>query len=319
MSDRDLPRAVPPSRFAGLIHRLALATCAATFVLILFGGLVTGLGVGLSVPDWPTTFGHNMFLFPPSGMVGGVFYEHTHRLLGSLVGLLTVALAAMLWLCEGRRRLTGLGVAALLLVVLQGVLGGLRVVWLHDGLALVHGIVAQGFFALVVGLAVGSSDAWRGAAAEPPRSAPEGVRRLALATAGVAYLQVAFGAVLTHTGSRLDAHLGVAVLLSGLLLTLCRRILARREEWPLLARAAGWLHAVWGGQLLLGAAAYLVRFHAAEIALPPEIGLAVRVAHRLTGALLLGAAVAVAAWSYRVGPAASPTPTRERQAERVAA
>jgi heme a synthase len=80
-----------------MAHRLAVAALAATAVLIVLGGLVTNTGAALAVPDWPSTFGHNMFLFPWSRMVGGVFYEHSHRLAGALVGLLTVALAAALW------------------------------------------------------------------------------------------------------------------------------------------------------------------------------------------------------------------------------
>jgi cytochrome c oxidase assembly protein subunit 15 len=109
-----------------LAHRLAVSTAAATVVLIVFGGLVTNTGAALAVPDWPSTFGHNMFLFPWSGMVGGVFYEHTHRLLGALVGLLTVALAATLWPRGGRLRV--LGLVALGVVIAQGVIGGLRVI-----------------------------------------------------------------------------------------------------------------------------------------------------------------------------------------------
>ena len=146
-------------------HRLAVLTAGATLVLIVAGGLVTNTGAALAVPDWPTTFGHNMFLFPWSEMVGGVFYEHSHRLLGALVGLLTLGLAAALWLGEARRWVRGLGLLAALLVAAQGVLGGLRVLWLRETLAIVHGCVAQAFFALVVALAVVTSRAWLAPAA----------------------------------------------------------------------------------------------------------------------------------------------------------
>src|SRR5215468_543296 len=122
-------------------HRLACLTAGATVALIVAGGLVTNTGAALAVPDWPTTFGHNMFLFPPSGMVGGVFYEHSHRLLGALVGLLTLSLALALWGAGGRWR--GLGIAAVIAVVVQGVIGGLRVVLTADTLAMIHGPVAQ--------------------------------------------------------------------------------------------------------------------------------------------------------------------------------
>ena len=106
-----------------MAHRLALATLAATAVLIVLGGLVTNTGAALAVPDWPSTFGHNMFLFPWSRMVGGVFYEHSHRLAGALVGLLTVTLAAALWREGGRLR--QLGLVAVAVVLAQGLVGGL--------------------------------------------------------------------------------------------------------------------------------------------------------------------------------------------------
>src|ERR1700687_447992 len=82
-------------------HRLALTTAGGTFVLVLFRGLGTNTGGAVAVPDWPTTFGHNMFLYPWSGMVGGIFYEHSHRLIGAVVGLLTLVLAATLWRAGG--------------------------------------------------------------------------------------------------------------------------------------------------------------------------------------------------------------------------
>src|SRR5436309_2020064 len=95
-----------------LAHRLALGTVVATAVLIVFGGLVTNTGAALAVPDWPNTFGHNLFLYPWSGMVGGIFYELSHRLLGATVGLLTLALAAALWRRGGTLRVLGLAARA---------------------------------------------------------------------------------------------------------------------------------------------------------------------------------------------------------------
>src|SRR5213592_662720 len=103
-------------------HRLALLTTVATFPLLFVGGLVTSTGSGLAVPDWPTTFGYNMVLFPWSRMVGGILYEHSHRLMGALVGLLTLALAGALWRAGGRLR--RLGLVAVAVVLAQGVLGG---------------------------------------------------------------------------------------------------------------------------------------------------------------------------------------------------
>jgi heme a synthase len=151
-----------PLSFSPWSHRLAVILACATFLLLFIGGLVTSLGAGLAVPDWPTTFGYNMFLYPWAKMVGGIFYEHSHRLVASTVGLLTIALAMMFWFHERRQWLRWLGVAALILVILQGVLGGLRVVLLQHTLAMIHACVAQAFFALTVSLALFTSAAWRG-------------------------------------------------------------------------------------------------------------------------------------------------------------
>jgi len=102
------------------LHRFAVLTAVATFCLIWVGGLVTSHGVGMAVPDWPTSYGYNMFYFPISKWIGGVFYEHSHRLLAVVVGVLTSVLAAWLWVREtsGRARWCGLVVIVLLVAML---------------------------------------------------------------------------------------------------------------------------------------------------------------------------------------------------------
>src|SRR6478752_9547755 len=110
-----------------MLHRFSKVVVAATILLLLAGSLVTSTGSGLSVPDWPTTYGWNMFTFPPSKWVGGIFYEHGHRLIASTVGFLTIILAAWLWIAEKRPWMRWLGLAALGGVVAQGILGGLTV------------------------------------------------------------------------------------------------------------------------------------------------------------------------------------------------
>src|SRR5262245_34206726 len=120
-------------------HCLGLVTLAATGVLIVLGGLVTNTGAGLAVPDWPSTFGHNMLLFPWPQMIGGIFYEHSHRLVGALVGLLTLVLAAALW--RGGGRLRRLGVVGVAVGVVLGV-----VVWVGVGVRReTCGVVDRGF------------------------------------------------------------------------------------------------------------------------------------------------------------------------------
>jgi heme a synthase len=114
----------------------------------------------MSVPDWPTTYGYNMFFFPVSKWVGGIFYEHSHRLTASGVGLLTVILAVWLWRSEKRRWLRGLGIIAVVAVCLQGLLGGLRVIQLKDELGIFHATLAQLFFVLVCAIALFTSRRW---------------------------------------------------------------------------------------------------------------------------------------------------------------
>src|ERR1700744_3885113 len=132
------------------LNRFVWFTAGPTLLLISSGGMVTSNDAGLAVPDWPTTFGYNMFLFPVSKWVGGVLFEHTHRLIASIVGLLTIVLAGLLLRIEGRRWLRRLGWIALVAVVLQGLLGGLRVTLLKDEIGVFHACVAHAFLALLV-------------------------------------------------------------------------------------------------------------------------------------------------------------------------
>jgi cytochrome c oxidase assembly protein subunit 15 len=279
-----------------LAHRLAVLTAAATCVLIVFGGLVTNTGAALAVPDWPTTFGHNMFLFPWSQMVGGVFYEHSHRLLGALVGLLTVSLAVALWPRGGRLR--ALGVVAVAAVIAQGVVGGLRVVLLTDALAMVHGPLAQAFFALVVAIALVTSPGL----ARPGPAIDGATRALTLTAVLLVYVQIVFGALLTHAG-RLDLHLAGAVAVFGLVPMVTARL--RRTADAVAAPAARLLLGLLGLQLVLGVGSYLARFAAVWIPGGQLTMLALPVAHRLVGGLILAAAVVLA---VRVVTAARPAP-----------
>ena len=142
------------------LYWFTVATAVATFLLLGLGGLVTSHEAGMSVPDWPNTYGYNMFAFPVSKWIGGIFYEHTHRLLASGVGLLTAILAVWLWCRDTRRWMRWLGVLAFVLVALQGVLGGLRVTLAMGQLGIVHGALAQSFFVLVCALALFTSRWW---------------------------------------------------------------------------------------------------------------------------------------------------------------
>lgn len=180
----------------------AALTAIATFFLLGAGGLVTSHNAGMSVPDWPNSYGYNMFLFPPSRWVGGIFYEHTHRLWASAVGFMTTILAVWLWLKDPRRWMKWLGVAAFVLVVAQGILGGLRVVLNMDDLGGIHGVVGQTFFVLMCALALFTSEFWRKMCAEKRMNVPRGLRALVLVTTALIFLQLILGATMRaqHAG-----------------------------------------------------------------------------------------------------------------------
>jgi len=142
------------------LSAFAWVAVAATALLLAAGGLVTSAEAGLAVDDWPTSFGYNMFLYPLSKMTGGVYYEHAHRLLGALVGLTTVVLALMVQSTASPRWVRVWAWLAVPTVIVQGILGGIRVTERNLALAMVHGVLAQIFFAGLVALAVFTSDRW---------------------------------------------------------------------------------------------------------------------------------------------------------------
>src|SRR6188474_2111080 len=144
-----------------MLHKFAKLVAGCTVLLVLAGSLVTSTGSGLSVPDWPTTYGQNMFTFPPSKWVGGIFYEHGHRLIASTVGFLTIILATWIWFADSRRWLRWFGVAALLSVVAQGILGGITVLFfLPAAVSTAHAGLAEIFFCLTIAIALFTSPAW---------------------------------------------------------------------------------------------------------------------------------------------------------------
>jgi len=244
------------------LHRFAAFTALATLALVGVGGLVTSHGAGMAVPDWPNTYGYNMFFFPVSKWVGGVFYEHTHRLVASGVGLLTAVLS--LWLFGRSARpfmrwaglmllvlglgvgfsgrladalvlgsaglalfaassvwpgcapsakwLRRLGLAAFCAVVLQGVLGGLRVVLFKDALGIFHATLAQVFFALICAIALFTSRWWQSQAtsdefpsSQPMSPAAVNLRRALWLTTGLILAQLILGAAMRHQ------HAGLAI------------------------------------------------------------------------------------------------------------
>jgi heme a synthase len=291
-----------------VLHAFAIFVAAATLALIVAGGLVTSTESGLSVPDWPTTYGYNMFTFPPSKMVGGIRFEHAHRLIASLVGMLTIVLAVWLARREERRWVRRLGYLAVATVVAQGILGGLTVLYLlPTPISVAHGCLAQIFFCLTVTIAVVTSPRWR---ETPPASLAAAFRRTLVArfaavTSAAVFLQLVVGAVMRHTKAGLaipdfPLSLGrivppldsfpvviafahrVGALLVAAAVTLSA-VRAFRSGRPGLRKAALGLGLLVVAQIALGAMTVLT-----------GKSVLVTTAHVATGALLLGTSVALA-------------------------
>ena len=198
----------PPA--SPFLHAYAVFVALCILVLICSGGLVTSKGAGLAVPDWPNSYGYNMFAFPVSRWVGGVLFEHVHRLIASVVGLLTLGLTGWILRVERRRWVKVLGVLATVAVIVQGVMGGLRVIELWDWMGIFHACLAQAFLALVSFIALATSRWWSalGAPDIRPLDGRHRTRRLGrvlLIVAHLIFLQLALGATMRH------AHAGLSI------------------------------------------------------------------------------------------------------------
>ena len=179
------------------LHRFAVFVSACTLLLLAAGGMVTSTDSGLAVPDWPNTYGHFMFSFPFERMVGGILYEHGHRMIASIVGLLTIGLAVWTWRVDARRWVRWLAVSALAAVVVQGVLGGVTVLLLLPAAVSVgHAALAQLFFCMTVSIALFTSRGWRMPASPLPYDAV--LTRMAVGTSLLIYVQMLLGATMRH-------------------------------------------------------------------------------------------------------------------------
>ncbi len=346
-------------KYDAQLHRLAILTALVTFVLVFVGGVVTGTDSGLSVPDWPTTFGYNMFLYPLSktvsgflfsvdsslqvhlddglfslelrtalerseilfsenvkiadvergtrwrvtdvdyqrvytliGMddgikvyVHGVLYEHTHRLIGIVVGVLVTLFMVLVWARDSRKWMKWLSLVALFAVVLQGVMGGLRVEQISRFLAIVHACFAQVFFVLTASFVLFTSRNWwerQISGLDTSRLKP-----LSIMTVGFIYIQIVFGAVLRHTGSRLDAHLFFALLVAVHVFLLARKVKNDYSGNRALERPVLFLAGLLVLQLVLGLASFLLESTTLNTLVGATARALITTAHLAIGALML--------------------------------
>lgn len=290
----------------------ALVAAAATYLLIVVGGIVTSQKAGLAVIDWPNSFGYSMFLYPLSRMTGGIYYEHAHRLMGSLVGLTTLVLAIHLQRADSRRWLRRLALLAVVAVVIQGLLGGLRVTGRFTtstspadtapsiALAVVHGVFAQIFFGMMVAIAVFTTPKWKGA--DPPTHARSAGTDRALSglLVGVMVVQLVLGAIQRHLASGLLIHITMAafVLLAGV--TCGARAWGLYKQQPLLQQIGRALLFGVILQVILGILALIGRGMAKDLVEPPVFSVIVRTAHQATGAGLMALATMLMLWTRRL-------------------
>ncbi len=307
-------------------HRWAVALACATFPLVWVGGLVTTTDAGMAVPDWPNTYGYNLFLYPWQSWLAGpwdLFVEHGHRLLAATVGMITIGLLIVFVRLERRNWVRGLGFAALGLVIFQGVLGGMRVRLDERTLAMLHGMTGPLFFGLTVSLAVITSQAWLATASSEPAAirgaAP--LRIVSTVTAVLAYLQIVLGAVLRHVPVdsqpstfllAVKFHLFLAGILTLHIMLLVGLVLTRARHARPLGRLAGGLIGLLIVQLLLGAATWVAKYAVPYWASDwvSHSGVVIRdggwlqtniiTAHVATGSAIFGMAVALALYAHRL-------------------
>ena len=288
------------------LHRFATFVAACTVLLLAAGGMVTSTDSGLAVPDWPNTYGHFMFSFPLEQMVGGIFYEHGHRLIASVVGMLTIALAVWTWRVDPRRPVRWLAVGALGAVVLQGLLGGLTVLFLLPApISIGHAALAQLFFCLTVTLALFTSREWRAPSVRPPDD--PALRRLTTATTALIYGQILLGATMRHREAGLAipdfpfafgrllppfwsadiavhyAHRVGALVVTAAIVAAATAVWRRHRHVPALIRPAALMLMLVGTQVTLGALVVLSGLDAV-----------INTVHLVNGALLLATSLVLA-------------------------
>jgi heme a synthase len=273
------------------LHRYAILVAVCTLLLVLAGASVTSKEAGLSVPDWPLSYGQ---VIPD--MTGGVLFETGHRMIATVVGMLTVILA--IWIARVEKRPNGrawmrrLGWVAVSLVVAQGLLGGATVLLLQPApISMAHACLAQLFFSVTVAIAVFTSRKWQ----EGPEPVEDygwpSLRSLAILTPVLILVQIALGAGFRHRAFGLLPHVIGAMLVPLVILLIGIFVLQQFPKHRALRPAASGLLAITLAQVFLGVIAYVARMNAAEYPLAIVL---TTVAHVATGGLTLAASIVLA-------------------------
>ncbi|MEY2716709.1 MAG: hypothetical protein RIT24_3052 [Planctomycetota bacterium] len=319
-----LARGAKPIALPATAGLFAIVSAATVFILLVTGGLVTGLESGLAVPDWPNSFGHNMLLYPMSEMKGGIYYEHAHRLFGMLVGTTALVLVSVVFREERATWIRALALAFLAIVCVQGLLGGLRVtgrlttatagIELQPStlLAIAHGMFGQVVFATACVIAVVSSRTWRNAVPADGIADAARVRSMPVVLVVALLIQLFLGASYRHL--QIPPHDGQAAVhpawpiwghIGGALLILVLAVMTgaiassrAHEIKPVRILGKGLVHAV-GLQLALGIGALVVVLLRVDEKIP-SYEVIVTSAHQALGALILAMTAMLAAFSLRM-------------------
>ncbi|HEY0704277.1 MAG TPA: COX15/CtaA family protein [Candidatus Acidoferrales bacterium] len=278
------------------VHRFAFFLAGCIVLLLMAGALVTSNDAGLAVPDWPLSYGS---LLPP--MVGGIFYEHGHRMIATAVGILTIVLAIMLARSEPRRWVRNLGWTALALVVAQGILGGLTVkLLLPPPISTAHATLAQLFFVTIVSITLFTSKWWQSDLQKLDDAGSPPLRTLAAVTSAAIFVQLILGAAFRHAAFGILPHLIGAVVVFALVIATGRTVRKRFGQVRDLRKWGILLQSFLGVQILLGLAAYWAVAKAIHEAQPSTPYITLTVAHVLGGALTLAASVVLTLSCFRL-------------------
>ena len=280
------------------VHKFALFVVAWAVLLLCAGALVTSEDAALAVPDWPLSYGS---ITPP--MVGGIAYEHSHRVIAVILGLLIIPLSILLWWKDERPVVRWLGVAAVGGVILQGILGGLTVLkLLHYWFPVMHACLAQVMFVTLVSIAVVTSRWWVSERPQYEDKASPAIHTVVILNAAAIFLQIALGAAFRHKYSPVTPHviwaMGVMLVASWTATQLRKRF----SNSPEISRIRAILHGIVGVQLLLGLGALWTRIRSVDDPQPMPGVVITTVVHTVFGAVLFAVSILVVLFCYRLVP-----------------
>jgi cytochrome c oxidase assembly protein subunit 15 len=280
------------------IHKFALFVVCWAIGLLTAGALVTSEDAALAVPDWPLSYGT---LNPP--MVGGIAFEHSHRVIAAVLGVWIIILAFLLWRKEERPWLKRLGLAAVGGVIFQGVLGGLTVIkLLHYWLPVMHACTAQIMFAILVSIAVFTSRWWMQNLPQYEDQGSPSIHSIVTVNAAVIFLQILVGAGFRHRYMSLKPHVFGSVVVLGMVIWTAAVLRRRFSQVPEISRARVLLHVIVGVQILLGLGSFWSRITTADVPQPMPVMVVFTVLHTVVGAILFATSIVTVLLCYRLVP-----------------